>query len=223
MIEQAVGLVFVHDGFHVGTQAFRVVGTPVEPNHEEVAVAGAEFFHHLFAQSLVPCLTVAGKLAFALRLEVVDAQQGVPADADVDARLQAVLAAGVHEVAHDVAFSVAPFHGLQAVGVHVALPQSEARLVGGGQDGKLGAGRLGRLNPLVGVEVVGMEDVVVFNRVDTVVALSVHLSVEHVQVVVEYHAQFGLVPFHLAGSRFRSFGFGVSGMNGCTAGGEQHQ
>ncbi len=223
VIEQAVRLVLVHDGFHVRAHSFRVVGTAVKPDHEEFAVAGAEFRHHLFAQALVPLLAVTGKLAFAFCLEVVDTQQGVPADADVDARLHTVLAAGVHEVAHDVTLSVAPFQGLHAVRIHVALPKSETGFMGGSEDGKLGSGSLGRLNPLVGVELVGMKNVIVLNRVDTVVALPVHQSVEYVQVVVEYHAQFGFVPFKLVRSRAGTFVVGITGCGSGRAEGEQCQ
>lgn len=81
----------------------------------------------------------------------MDAQEGVPTDADVDAGLDAVLAAGVYEIAYDVAFPVTPFDGLQAIGVDVALPESEACFVGRGQDGELGTGSFGCLYPLVGI------------------------------------------------------------------------
>ena len=197
VVEQAVGLILVDDGFHIGSQSFRVIGPAVKPYQEQVSVAGAELRHHLFAETLVPGLAVAGKVPVALGPEVVDAQQRVPADAHIDARPDAVFAAGVDKVAHDVSLAVAPFHGLQAIGIHVALPQAEARLMGGGQHGKLGTCRLGGFYPLVGVQLGGVEDVVVFYRVDAVVPLPVHLPVEHVQVVVEHHAHLGFVPGQL--------------------------
>ena len=95
--------------------------------------------------------------------------------------------------------------------------------MGGSEDGKLGSGSLGRLNPLVGVELVGMKNVIVLNRVDTVVALPVHQSVEYVQVVVEYHAQFGFVPFKLVRSRAGTFVVGITGCGSGRAEGEQCQ
>ena len=55
----------------------------------------------------------------------MDAQQGVPSDTYVDARLQAVLAAGVYKIAYDVAFAIAPFYCFQAIWVYIALPESE--------------------------------------------------------------------------------------------------
>lgn len=85
----------------------------------------------------------------AFRLEVVDAQQGVPADTDVDARLDAVFAAGGDKVAHDVAFAVPPFHGFQTIRIGVALPQPESGFMRGGQDGEFGSGRLG-CRPAIG-------------------------------------------------------------------------
>ena len=95
--------------------------------------------------------------------------------------------------------------------------------MGGSEDGKLGSGSLGRLNPLVGVEPVGMENVIVLNRVDAVVTLSVHQSVEHVQVIVEHHAQFGFVPFKLVRSRAGTFVVGITGCGSGRAEGEQCQ
>ena len=66
----------------------------------------------------------------------MDAQQGVPSDTDIDARLQTIFAAGVDEVTDNVSFSVSPFYGFQAIRVDVALPKSETCFVGGGQYGK---------------------------------------------------------------------------------------
>lgn len=60
----------------------------------------------------------------------MDAQQGVPSDTDIDARLQTIFAAGVDEVADNVSFPVSPFHGFQAIRVDVALPESETCFVG---------------------------------------------------------------------------------------------
>lgn len=190
-----------------------MAGTPVEPDHEQVAVAGTKLCHHFFAQPLVPFLPVAGKLAFAFGLEIVDTQQGVPADADVDARLQAVFAAGVYKVAHHVAFSVAPFHGFQAVRIYVTLPQTETGFVRGREDGKLGTGCLGCLYPLVGIQVLGVEDVVILYRVDAVVSLTVYLAVEYMKVVMEHDTHFGLVPFKLVRSWFGTVVVGVTCLN----------
>lgn len=132
----------------------------------------------------------------------MDAQQGVPSDTNVDARLQAVLAAGVYKIAYDVAFAIAPFYCFQAIWVYIALPESETCFVCGCKDGKFGSGCFGCLYPLVGVQLVGMEDVVIFNWIDAVVSLTVHLSVEYMQVVMENYSQFGFVPFYLVWSWF---------------------
>lgn len=150
----------------------------------------------------VPCLTVAGKFSLAFGLKIMDAQQGVPSDTYVDARLQAVLAAGVYKIAYDVAFAIAPFYCFQAIWVYIALPESETCFVCGCKDGKFGSGCFGCLYPLVGVQLVGMEDVVIFNWIDAVVSLTVHLSVEYMQVVMENYSQFGFVPFYLVWSWF---------------------
>ena len=79
----------------------------------------------------------------------MDAQQGVPADTDIDARLQTIFAAGVDEVTDNVSFSVSPFHGFQAIRVDVALPESETCFVGSGQYGKFASGSFGGLYPLL--------------------------------------------------------------------------
>ena len=204
MVEQTFRLIFGHDGFYVGSQSLRVVGTAVKPNHEQVAVTGTQFRHHLLAQALVPGLAVACKLAVALGLEVVDTQQRVPADADVDTGLDAVLAAGVHEVAYHVTLSVAPLHSLQAVGVHVALPQAKTRLMGSGKHGELRSGRLGCLYPLVRIKLRGIEDIIILNGIDAVVSLAVYQTVEHMQVVVEHNTYFRLMPFQLMRGRNRA-------------------
>ena len=204
MVKQTVGLVFVDDRFYIGTHSLGVIGSAVEPDHEQLAITGTEFRDHFLAQAFVPGLAVAGKLSLSFGLEIVDTQQGVPADTDVDTRLYAVFAAGVDEVTHDVAFSVPPFHCLQAVRIDITLPESESGLMGSRENGKLGACRLGCLDPLVGIEVLRVEYVVILYRIDPVVPLSVYLTVEHVEVVMENHSHFRLVPFHLVRSRNRT-------------------
>ena len=127
----------------------------------------------------------------------MDAQQGVPSDTDIDTRLQTIFAAGVDEVTDNVSFPVSPFHGFQAIRVDVALPKSETCFVGGGQYGKFASGSFGGLYPLVSVQFGRVEDVVIFDGIDTVVALSVADAVKHVQVIMEDSSYFSLMPFEL--------------------------
>ena len=203
MVEQAFRLIFGYDGFHIRSQPLRIVGTAVKPNHKQVAVAGTNFRHHLLAQALVPSLAVACKLTVALGLEVVNAQQRVPADADIDAWLDAILAAGIYKVAYHVALAVAPFHRLQAIGIHVALPQAEARFMRSGKHGKFRSGCLGSLYPLVRVKLRGIEDIVILHRIDAVISLTVHQPIEDMEVVMEHNAHLRLVPLQLMGGRHR--------------------
>ena len=129
----------------------------------------------------------------------MDAQQGVPSDTDIDARLQTIFAAGVDEVADNVSFPVSPFHGFQAIRVDVALPESETCFVGSSQYGKFASGSFGGLYPLVSVQFGRVEDVVIFDGIDTVVALSVADAVKHVQIIMEDSSHFRLMPFELMG------------------------
>ena len=72
--------------------------------------------------------------------------------------------------------------------------------------GETGSGSLGRTYPLIGVEMLRSEDVVVLDRSYTVASLTVGLAVEHVQVIMEHHAYFGLVPLELPLRRNRDAG-----------------
>ena len=81
----------------------------------------------------------------------MNAYQGIPPDTYVNARLNTVFAAGIDEIADYISFSVSPFHSFQAVGVDIALPESESGFMGGCQYGKLASGSFCGFYPLVGI------------------------------------------------------------------------
>ena len=69
--------------------------------------------------------------------------------------------------------------------------------MGGCQYGKFTSGSFSGLYPLVGVQFCRVEDIIIFDRIDTVVALPVADAVEHMQVIMEDSTHFSFMPFEL--------------------------
>src|SRR6185437_1402581 len=81
---------------------------------------------------------------------------------EIQARLQALCARGVDELAHDVALTVAPgagFHGMERDG---AGPETESVMMLGGQDHPAEAARAGGPRPLTRIERAGVEQALGF-------------------------------------------------------------
>ena len=203
VIEQTFRLILCHNRFHIRSQPFRVIGTPVKPNQEQVSITRTKFLHHLFTITLIPLLAVGGKFSSTGNLEIMDSQQRIPTDTDINTRLDSVFPAGIHKITDYVTFSVTPFHCFQTIRIHITLPKSEARFMRSGQYGELTSGRFSSPNPLVGIQTIGREYVVIFNRLNPIVTLSITDSIEHMQVIMENSPHLGFMPFKLMRSRNR--------------------
>ena len=145
--DDGVGLVGA-EGFEDAGEVVDVAGgaSAVEPEFDEVAVAGGEFFEFAVVVGVV-CggVQVAGVVAIPW--------------GEVDAEFEAVFAGGAGDIADDVSVAVAPGAGFDGVGGLVGGPEAEAVVVLGDEDDVASAGGGNGGHPLVGVEVGGVEGV----------------------------------------------------------------
>ena len=125
-------------------------------------------FPILWYVSLYYCL-----LAYRCLSLIHISQEWIPPDAYIDAWLDTIFTAGVDKIADNVSFAVTPLYSFQAVWAYVTLPQSEAAFMGGCEYGELAACDFSCWDPLVGSQLGGVDNVVIFNGTDTVIALSV--------------------------------------------------
>ena len=153
-----VGLKLAKHGDDVGSALVGGEDAAVEPDFEEGPVVGPELAKLLHDDGVVALLLF--RVARAHLAGVVDVVEVcVGGGAGVEAGSQPVARAGREEVGDDVALAVAPGGGGDAVVVGAGGPEREARAVLRYEDGVLGAGGLRGLDPLVGVEGGGIEDV----------------------------------------------------------------
>ena len=69
--------------------------------------------------------------------------------------------------------------------------------MGSCQDSELRPCRLRGTDPLVGVQMDGIEYIVVLDRIDAVGSLPVYLTVKDMQVIMEHYPHLGLMPLDL--------------------------
>ena len=121
---------------------------------------------------------------------------------EVDAEAQPVTAAGVGELTHQVALSIAPRRALHAVVGIGRGPEAEAVVVLGRQHDPLHAGRLERADPLVAVQSRGVE-----GRGGRIAVAPLHV-VEGVESVVDEGVGFEALPGQLPGIGHGTYGCG---------------
>ena len=138
--------VLFQDIAHVGNRA------AIEPDLEHHAIPAQEF-RELLSEDLVVALLGLGRFA----APAAAGPELVVGRAEIDPQLDSPLAARFGQILHHVALAAAPRDVPDAVIGGFCLPPAEPTGVLGHEDDVLRAHRLGSGNPLVGVELLGID------------------------------------------------------------------
>ena len=200
--EDRVGLVLGHKTFHVGAALRDGQDAAVVPQLEKLAVVAPQLLKvALYHFRLCLLRRLVDRTVRPLHGELLGE---IPSAArvGVETGLHAVLSGGVHEVTDNIPLAAAPRALLEAVREQVALPLHEAAAVACHEHDILRAHRLGRLHPLVGVELGGIVDA----RIQYLLAVfgvdALPARLEDGKVHVEEHAELLIGPKHLLRGRF---------------------